>query len=147
MLIGIDGRLSPDLLYCLAQTGHGDEIVLADRNFPSTTMATRCICSAPISMVGFNAPTVASLIASVMPLDYFTEYSALRMQIDGEPDKLADVHADVWDALEPVLPEGGTLSSIERQDFYTQAQNAFAIVQTGEQRPFGCFILRKGVVF
>ncbi len=147
MLFGIDHRFPPELLYCLARMGHGDELVLADRNYPAATTAAFCRVTTPVSMLGFNAPIVADLITSLMPLDGNAEYSALRMQIDDEPDTLADVHTDVWDVLEPCLPEHGVLSSIERQDFYEQAQSAFAVVQTGEMRPFGCFILRKGVVF
>lgn len=147
MLYGIDSRFSPELLYCLARMGHGDEIVLADRNFPSLSCAGLCAIKEPISMVGFNAPLVADLITSIMPLDGAAGYSALRMQIDGQPDVLSGVHTDVWDVMEPCLPEGGALSSIERREFYEQAQTAFAIVQTGEMRPFGCFILRKGVIF
>ena len=147
MLFGIDGRLSPQLLHCLAQMGHGDELILADRNFPSTTMAANCVVKEPVAMMGFNAPVVASLISAIMPLDGFAEYSALRMELDHDPERLAPVHNDVWDVLEPALPDGGILSSIERQSFYEQASSAFAIVQTGEMRAFGCFILRKGVIF
>lgn len=147
MLIGIDSRISPELLYCLARMGHGDEIVLADRNFPTHAIASGCVVSTPIEMLGFNAPMVARLVSSLMPLDGFVEYSALRMQLDDDPENMAEVHEDVWDELEPVLPKGGTLSSIDRKDFYVQARNAFAVIQTGERRSYGCFILRKGVLF
>ncbi len=146
MLYGIDSRFSPELLHCLARMGHGDELVLADRNYPAVSTAAMCSIKDPISMVGFNAPLIADLITSIMPLDGAAGYSALRMQIDNDPDTLSDVHNDVWDVLEPCLPEGGVLSSIERQEFYVQAQTAFAIVQTGELRPYGNFILRKGIV-
>jgi len=147
MLFGVDARIPPNLLYALARMGHGDELILADRNYPAATTAANCIVNEPICLPGFNAPFAADLITSAMPLDGFAEYSALRMQIDNDPDRLAEVHVEVWDVLEPCLPKGGVLSSIERQEFYEQAQTAFAVVQTGEERPFGCFILRKGVIF
>lgn len=39
MLKGIPRILTPDLLRVLAQMGHGDEIVIADANFPSASIA------------------------------------------------------------------------------------------------------------
>ena len=36
MLKGIPNILSPELLKILMEIGHGDEIVLADGNFPAT---------------------------------------------------------------------------------------------------------------
>lgn len=147
MLIGIDARMTADLLYCLAQMGHGDEIVVADRNYPSASTAAHCCIPEVIQLPGLNAAEAADLITSVMPLDSFTDYAALRMQVDNRPDEITEAHQAVWDVLTPRLPEGAKLSSIERQSFYGHAQNAFAIVQTTEDKPFGCFILRKGVVF
>jgi len=97
-------------------------------------------------MMGLNAPLVADLVTSIMPLDGFAGYSALRMQVDNNPEKLNAVHEEMWDVLEPCLPEGGLLSSIEREEFYVQASTSFAVIATGEMRPFGCFILRKGLV-
>ena len=35
-LKGVPTILSPDLLHAIASMGHGDEIVLADANFPAT---------------------------------------------------------------------------------------------------------------
>jgi len=132
VLIGIDALMPPDLLFCLARMGHGDEIVVADSNYPSESTACHCIEKSVIQLPGLNASDAIKLISSVMPLDYFTEYAALRMEVD---------------VLEKVKPNEANLASIERQSFYTQARKAFAVVQTTEVRPFGCFILRKGVVF
>ena len=36
--------------------------------------------------------------------------------------------------------------SIERYAFYERAKKAYAVIQTGERRFYGCFALRKGVV-
>jgi hypothetical protein len=38
MLKGIHPLLGPDLLHAIATMGHGDEIVIADGNFPASTM-------------------------------------------------------------------------------------------------------------
>ena len=38
------------------------------------------------------------------------------------------------------------MGSIERLKFYDEAKKAYAIITTNETRPFGCFILTKGVI-
>ncbi|MCR9108977.1 RbsD/FucU domain-containing protein [Marivita sp. XM-24bin2] len=147
MLIGIDSRMTPELLYTLSRMGHGDEIVIADRNYPATWSAGGCLVKEVIQYPGHDAPTVIDLITQLMPLDNFHTHSVLRMEIDNEPDTMSDAHKEVWGVLKPRLPEGGILSSLERQAFYRRAGGSFAVVQCSEDRPFGCFILRKGVVF
>ncbi len=147
MLKGIDPRVPPDLLYCLMRMGHGDEIVIADANFPATSTAASTHLGGVIHMSGFDAATVARLICTLMPLDRFSEAAAYRMEIDNAPEEMGAVHTDVFAVLTPSLPEGASLMSLERQAFYPRAAAAFAIVQCAESQPFGCFILRKGVLF
>ncbi|SNY90229.1 L-fucose mutarotase [Cohaesibacter sp. ES.047] len=146
MLIGIDKSMTPALLHCLARMGHGDEIVIADANFPAESIAHHCVVPEVLDLPGLDCPAAAALITSLMPLDGFTDYCALRMEIDGEPDTVGEVHQHVWDVLTPRLPDDGVLGSIERQAFYAHAKTTFAVVRTAETRPYGCFILRKGVV-
>ena len=38
------------------------------------------------------------------------------------------------------------MGSIERHAFYERAKQAYAVVSTSERRPYGCFILVKGVI-
>ncbi len=40
MLKGISQLISPELLKVLCEMGHGDEIVLADANFPAESMGS-----------------------------------------------------------------------------------------------------------
>ena len=147
MLIGIDARMTPGLLRCLAAMGHGDELVVTDANYPAAATARHCAVTRPLTLPGLDAPAAIAMITSLLPLDGFTDYAALRMEIDNAPEQMGDVHNEAWAILKPRLPEGGRLASIERQAFYAQARKAFAVVQTTEARAFGCFILRKGVVF
>ncbi len=147
MLIGIDARMTPDLLNCLMQMGHGDEIVVADANFPAVSTATRTCWQEPIALPGLSAPDAIDLIATVMPLDAFVPACALRMEIDGAPEEMGEVHRQAFAIVEAAMPEGAGTGSLERQDFYQRANAAFAVVSTTDLRPFGCFILRKGVVF
>lgn len=147
MLIGIDAKMPPLLLYCLAKMGHGDELVIADSNYPCESTSKHCVEQEVIQLPGMNTADAIALITGVMPLDYFTEYAVLRMEVDGQPSEMTEAHTAAWDVLEKIKPKEANLASIERQSFYQQAQKAFAIVQTTESRPFGCFILRKGVIF
>ncbi|MEQ8399894.1 MAG: RbsD/FucU domain-containing protein [Roseitalea porphyridii] len=147
MLKGIDPRVTPDLMDALMRMGHGDEIVIADANFPAHATAAHCHVPEPIHLPAMDAVEAAELICTLLPLEAFFDYCALRMQIDGAPDELGEVHTQVFAVLEREKPDGAILSSLERQDFYAQAKQAFAVVATNEARPFGCFILRKGVIF
>jgi len=147
MLKGIDPRMPPALLDCLMRMGHGDEIVIADANFPSESTASTTLWGEAIQMTGFGAAEVARLVCALMPLDGLAEAAAYRMEIDGAPSEMGNVHEDVFEVLAAAKPEGAVLTSIERQAFYARASSAFAVVRTTEARPFGCFILRKGVIF
>lgn len=146
MLIGIDPRTTPELLSVLARMGHGDEIVIADANYPSSWSASTCVVSDLIQYPGHTATDVVDVITRLMPLDSFHTHSVLRMEIDNAPDEMGAPHQEVWDLLTPRLPEGGILASLERQAFYKRAGHSFAVVQCNEFRPYGCFILRKGVI-
>jgi len=147
MLRGIDPRMTPDLMSCLMQMGHGDELVIVDANYPAASTAAQTIWGAVIHLPGFSAPEAISLITGLMPLDGFFDTCALRMEIDNEPDALGDVHKEAFEIINAAKPDGSIAGSIERQGFYSRAAQAFGVVATTESRPFGCFILRKGVIF
>lgn len=147
MLHGIDARITPDLMTCLMQMGHGDELVVVDANFPAASTAASTIWGEVIHMPAMMLPEAIGLITALMPLDGFTETCAWRMQVDGAPDEMGEIHHQAFETLAAAKPDGAGLGSIDRQDFYARAMDAFAVVATSEQRPYGCFILRKGVVF
>ena len=66
MLKGLDPILNADLLLILSCMGHGDDLIIADSNFPSASMAKRLV-----RMPGLTAPRVLEAVLSVMPLDDF----------------------------------------------------------------------------
>jgi L-fucose mutarotase len=147
MLTGIDPHMPPDLLDCLMRMGHGDEIVVADANFPATSTAARTMWGEVIALPGFDAPRAIALVTPVMPLDPFGDHCALRMEIDNAPDETGPVHDQAFEIIHNAMPPGATTGSLERQDFYRRANAAFAVIHTSDMRPFGCFILTKGVIF
>ena len=141
MLINIDPILSPELLHALRSMGHGDKLVLADANFPSASLAKKLI-----RLDGVNIPNAAKAILSVLPLDSFVDYPVERMEIDGNPDEINDVHQDLIDVLKINAGDKWKVGSIERFKFYEKAKQAYMIVSTTDARAFGCFIITKGVI-
>lgn len=138
MLIGLDPLLSPDLLHALASMGHGDTIALVDANYP----ATRGRSLIDLRAVGV-VPALRAVL-SVLPLDTFVPNPATVMQVVGDPDAQPAVCAEINAALR----ERGAIAAqtIERHAFYAAAEQAFAIVATGERRFYGNVILTKGVI-
>ncbi len=141
MLINIDPILSPEILCTLREMGHGDKLILCDSNFPAYSMNSKVH-----RMDGVNAARAAEAILSIFPLDSFVDSPIQRMEIDGKPNELNQVHNELIDITKKVAGENWLVTSIERFKFYDEARKAFAIITTNETRPFGCFIFTKGVV-
>ena len=141
MLINIDPILSPELLSILQSMGHGDRLVLSDANFPAHSHN-----SLVIRLDGINIPRAAKAILSVFPLDSFIKEPVQRMQIDGKPEEVNEVHRELIDTVHKVSGPNWNIGSIERQQFYADAKETFAIITTSDPRPYGCFIFTKGVL-
>ena len=145
MLININPILSPELLFHLRSMGHGEKIILADANFPANTSTDRVI-----RLDGVDIKEAASAILSVFPLDSFIVSQggspALRMEVDDKPEELTETHKEFIESVKLVSGENWKVGSISRQDFYKEAKKAYCIVTTTDARPFGCFILTKGVI-
>ncbi len=141
MLIKIDPILSPEILHTLRSMGHGDKLILSDSNFPAYSMNSRVH-----RLDGVDAARAAKAILSIFPLDSFIESPIQRMEIDGKPEELNEVHKEMMQTTVEVAGDHWKISSIERFKFYEEAKKAYAIITTNETRPFGCFIFTKGVV-
>lgn len=139
MLKGISALLSPDLLHVLASMGHGDELVLADANFPAATHARRLV-----RLPASRAPDVLHAVLGLLPLDDFVPQPAWTMQVVGD----AAARPQVVVEFDSVLQAHGCAPSaaLERFAFYQRASAAFAIIATGETRIYGNILLKKGVV-
>ena len=139
MLKGISPLLSPDLLHALASMGHGDDLVLADANFPAATHAKRLV-----RLPGVAAADVLDAILAVCPLDDFVDSAAQTMQVVDEPQALPEAVAD----FNQVLARHGhaPATPLERFAFYARAAEAFVVVATGEKRIYGNILLKKGVI-
>ena len=145
MLINIDPILSPNLLFHLRSMGHGEKLILADANFPANSSNDKVI-----RLDGINIKDAAKAILSVFPLDSFIisqgGSAALRMEVDNKPDEITETHKEFIEVVKKVSGESWKVGSISREDFYKEAKKAYCIVTTSDARPFGCFILTKGVI-
>jgi L-fucose mutarotase len=141
VLKGIDPLLSPELLKTLAEMGHGDEITLVDSNFPAVATARRLV-----RLDGISLLDASRAILSLFPLDTFVDMPVATMQMVDTPDIIPDVQADVFALVNEIEGRDVIVDHVERFAFYERARESFAIVATGETRPYGNVIFKKGVI-
>lgn len=146
MLKGIDNRLNAEVLFALRAMGHGDTLVIADTNFPADSIARSTVLGDLLRMDNLTAAEAAAAVLSVLPLDTFVDDFAGRMEMVGAPADVPPVQAEVQAAIDAAEGRARPMIGIERFDFYDRARDAYAVIQTGERRFYGCFIFRKGVI-
>ena len=146
MLKGLDPRLNADVLYVLRSMGHGDALIIADTNFPSDSVARATVYGDLLRMENLTAAQATEAVLSVFPLDTFVDDFAGRMEIVDEPDTIPPVQREVQDAIDTAEGSHRPMIGIERFEFYDVARDSYAVIQTGERRFYGCFMLRKGVI-
>lgn len=138
MLKGIPSCISPELMAVMMRMGHGDELILADADFPAESCNARVLRADGVGLV-----ELLRAILPLYPLDPFVEKPAAIMAPVGD----ATVAEAIWTARALIAeqnPGFDDYEQVERFDFYRRAKNAFAVVVTGE--PDGNLILKKGVV-
>ena len=146
MLKNIDNRLNADVLYALRAMGHGDTLVIADTNFPADSVARETVLGELLRMDNLTCAEAVQAVLSLLPLDTFVDDFAGRMEVVGDPARVEPVQAEVQAAIDAAEGRSRPMISIERFDFYDRAKQAYAVIQTGERRFYGCFIFRKGVI-
>ena len=146
MLKGIDNRLNAEVLACLRAMGHGDVLIVADTNFPSDQVARATVTGNLLRMENLTSAQAVNAILSVLPLDTFVDDFAGRMEVVGAPDEIPAVQAEVQAEIDHAEGRPRPMTSIERFAFYDMARQAYAVIQTGERRFYGCFMFRKGVI-
>ncbi len=140
MLKGINPLLSPELLKILCEMGHGDELVLADANFPSASISQRIIRAD-----GIRANDLLNAVLSVFPLDHYVDDHFVLMEVvKGDP-----VVPTIWDEYKETLKRydaDAGVTTIERYAFYERSKKAYAVIATGETAQYGNILIKKGVV-
>ncbi len=141
MLKGIPPAISPELMYTLMKMGHGDELVLADGNFPADSIAQRIVRAD-----GLGVPDVLEAIARFYPLDQYVDAAAFVMQPVPGDDPSPPIWSQFSQLLEASEGKPVELKQVERFAFYEQAKRAYAVVATSETAIYANLILKKGVV-
>ena len=141
MLKHIPNILSPDLLKILMEMGHGDEIVIADGNFPAASIAQRLI-----RLDGHNVPEVLEAVLKFFPLDIYVKNPVGLMEVvPGD-----NVKPVIWEEYRKIIVESKEpfkeFEHIERFAFYERAKKAYAVIATSESALYANIILKKGVV-
>jgi L-fucose mutarotase len=139
MLKGIPPILTPDLLKVLMEMGHGDELVLADGNYPRMGHPERVIrCD------GHGIPVLLAAILQFIPLDSYVEHPVVLMEVpSGNP-----YVPEIWNEYRRIIhcSEPAKDTTIDRHDFYERATKAYAVVTTSETALYANIILKKGVI-
>ena len=146
MLKSIDPILNADVLYALRAMGHGDDLVLCDTNFPADAVARQTALGRLLSIDNVTAARATRAILSVLPLDTFVDHPVVTMQVIGKPDEVLPVHVEVQREIDAAHGAPLPMGSVERFAFYELAKKSYCIIQTGERRFYGNFVIRKGVI-
>ena len=140
MLKNIDKIVSPSLIKTLCEMGHGDEIVIADANFPAETFGQRVIRAD-----GISGTRVLNAVMSLIPLDTYAEKNFILMEVV----KGDNVVPTIWDEYKDIANKHDDNLRVgfeERFAFYERAKKAYAVIATGEEAIYANIIIKKGVI-
>ncbi len=138
VLKGIPREISPEIMKCLMEMGHGDEIAIVDGNFPAHSFERRVV-----RLDGLGVSEVLKAVIRFFPLDTFVEENVFLM------DNGSDEKPSIWKDFEEILKESGEdyrIGYLERFEFYDRVKKSFCIVATSETALYANIILKKGVV-
>lgn len=141
MLKGIPSIIPPELLKILMEMGHGDELVIADGNYPKNAHPQNVVrCD------GHGVPEILDAVLSLMPLDSYVENPCFLMAVA----KGDDYKPEVWDVYREIgkkyEAEGLREISLERFEFYQRSRKAWALVTSSESALYANIIIKKGVI-
>ena len=143
MLKGVPSVLSPQLLKVLAEMGHGDEIVIADGNFPAESMGKNAVV---VRADGHGVPEILDAVLQMMPLDQYVPHPAALMEVVPGDKCIPVIWNQYRSILEKRIEDPSAVEMMERFAFYERAKKAYAIVATGETAIYANILLKKGVV-
>ena len=144
---GIPEIIGSDLLKALADTGHGDLIVIADHFYPPITKSPNAVS---IQAKGVGAAQMVDAILKLVPLDVEYEKYPIQYMVPDKDSGVVLESSPVWDGVKEAVKNNGydvsCVGEIERTKFYEKAGRAYVTVCTSETKPYGCIILQKGVM-
>ncbi|MGB4609626.1 MAG: RbsD/FucU family protein [Saccharofermentanales bacterium] len=141
MLRGIPKILPPELVKNMMEMGHSDVLIIADANFPGTAHAKKII-----RMDSVLIPDLLEEILKLFPLDNFIDNPVKLMRnLPTEPVPT------IWEEYRKIIKKHDLdkafkdFDFVDRLDFYKEAEEAFLIVQTGDESRYANISIQKGV--
>jgi L-fucose mutarotase len=144
MLKGIPKIIPPELLKILDEMGHGDQLVIADGNFPAESIGKNAHV---VRLDGLGGLEVLTAILQLVPLDQYDETPIRLMEVvPGDP-----VKTPIWDEYKAEIRKNdnrgdAVVGLLERFAFYDAARQAYCVIATGESAQYANILLRKGVI-
>ncbi len=138
MLKKIPKILSPELVKILMEMGHGDEIVIADGNFPAASNARNLVRAD-----GHGIPELLEAILELFPLDIYEKPVYLMAVTPGDT-----VKTTIWDTYKELIAPHTKEApvEVERFEFYERARKAYCVLAPSESALYANIILKKGVI-
>ena len=136
MLKHIPKSFTPELLKLLMEMGHGEEILIADGNFPHKSMDLKQE-SVYIPICDISA--LLSDILRFFPLDDSVEFAAFAMESVKEGARYGEY-------TKLIEENGSKLGLVERFEFYELAKKATGIIVTADDIKGANILIKKGVV-
>ena len=132
------GLLHPEILHALAGSGHGGKVLIADGNYPFSTLSN---------------PSAKRVYLNLAP-GKLTVSEVLEVLVDAIPIEAVDVMAapdhepEIWADFRRILPAEQFIHPNERFAFYDLASDkqVCLVIATGEQRLYANILLTIGVV-
>ena len=146
MLKNLDPMLSAEVLYALRSMGHGDKLAIVDTNFPADAVARQTVFGELLRIDNVTAARAVRAVLSVLPLDTPLQPSVGRMEVMGAPDEIPPIQQEVQAEVDRAEGRPAPMYGIERFAFYEAAKTAYCVIQTGETRFYGNFLLTKGII-
>jgi L-fucose mutarotase len=151
MLKNIPKILTPDALKALAEMGHGDELVIADGNFPASSICRRVGGPVMLRADGHGGLDILRAVMCLLPLDTYSDPNVMFQAVVPGDKNIPTGDPPIWalyrEAIEKTeKPENIHIGTIERFAFYERAAKAFCVIATGEAALYANIIIKKGVI-
>ena len=98
-----------------------------------------------VRLDGADLPDALAACLYLIPVDTFVPDPAIRMEMIDDPNKIPEVQALCQEVIDKTEGRHVALVGVQRHAFYDRAKLAYAIVATGEMRPYGCILIKKGI--
>ncbi len=139
MLKNIPSNLSPQLLKILYEMGHGDELIIADGNFPSASLGKK--------IIRYDASDIPELLMSILKLYPLDQYVNKPVGLMNCPEI---IKPKIWEKYKEIIrketKEEAKIEFIDRFEFYERAKKVYVIIATKEKTLYANILLTKGII-